>query len=82
MFVSGITAMVGEAGYTTMERKTIRPTMEIIGMYGGFQDEGIKTVLPSKAHVKFVARLAPGQVRRMLMYLHLRRTWCISSLTS
>ena len=35
--------------------------LQVVGMYGGFQAEGIKTVLPSEAHVKFAMRLVPGQ---------------------
>ena len=58
----GVGAMGGEAGYTTAERKTVRPTVEIVGLWGGFRDEGIKTVLPSEAHAKVSFRLAEGQV--------------------
>ena len=58
----GVGAMGGEAGYTTAERKTVRPTVEIVGLWGGFRDEGIKTVLPSLAHAKVSFRLAEGQV--------------------
>ncbi len=51
----------GEAGYTTIERMGIRPTLEVNGMWGGYTGEGGKTVLPSKAHAKFTFRLVPGQ---------------------
>ena len=57
----GVSQMVGEAGYGTMERKTVRPTLELTGIYGGFRDEGIKTVLPSEAHAKIVFRMVAGQ---------------------
>lgn len=57
----GVSEMVGEVGYGTMERKTVRPTLELTGIYGGFQDEGIKTVLPREAHAKIVFRLVPDQ---------------------
>lgn len=54
----GVDAMVGEVGYTTGERRTIRPTLEIVGMYGGYQEAGVKTVLPADAHAKIVFRFA------------------------
>ena len=57
----GIKKMVGEVGYLTMERKTVRPTLELTGIYGGFSGEGIKTVLPSEAHAKIAFRLVAGQ---------------------
>ena len=53
----GVRAMVGEQGYSTVERKSVRPTLELVGMHGGFQDEGIKTVLPRKASAKLSMRL-------------------------
>jgi acetylornithine deacetylase/succinyl-diaminopimelate desuccinylase-like protein len=51
----------GEPGYTTRERSWIRPTLEINGIWGGFQAEGIKTVLPNEAHAKITCRLVPNQ---------------------
>jgi acetylornithine deacetylase/succinyl-diaminopimelate desuccinylase-like protein len=51
----------GEAGYTTLERRTIRPTMEICGIWGGYQGEGAKTVIPAKAGAKLSSRLVPNQ---------------------
>ncbi len=51
----------GEPGYTTRERTWIRPTLEINGIWGGFQGEGIKTVLPNEAHAKITCRLVPNQ---------------------
>jgi acetylornithine deacetylase/succinyl-diaminopimelate desuccinylase-like protein len=57
----GIEALWGEAGYTPRERMWARPTLEIVGVWGGFQGAGIKTVLPSEAHAKIVCRLVPGQ---------------------
>ena len=39
----GISKMTGEVGYTTYERKTVRPTLELTGIYGGFMGEGIKS---------------------------------------
>lgn len=51
----------GEKGYTTNERTGIRPTLELNGIWGGYQGEGAKTVLPSKATAKISARLVPNQ---------------------
>ncbi len=57
----GVKELWGEKGYTTYERTGIRPTLEINGIWGGYQGEGAKTVLPSKAHAKISARLVPNQ---------------------
>jgi acetylornithine deacetylase/succinyl-diaminopimelate desuccinylase-like protein len=57
----GVSELFGEAGYTPQERTWIRPTLEINGMWGGFQGEGSKTVLPAEAHVKITCRLVPNQ---------------------
>ncbi|MFN8475183.1 MAG: dipeptidase [Anaerolineae bacterium] len=57
----GITDVFGEPGYTTHERLWVRPTLEIVGIWGGFQGEGIKTVLAREAHGKIACRLAPNQ---------------------
>jgi acetylornithine deacetylase/succinyl-diaminopimelate desuccinylase-like protein len=51
----------GEAGYSTVERTSIRPTLEVNGIWGGYIGEGSKTVLPSKANAKISMRLVPGQ---------------------
>ncbi len=53
--------MWGEKGYTTYERTGIRPTLEVNGIWGGYEGEGAKTVLPSKAYAKISARLVPNQ---------------------
>jgi acetylornithine deacetylase/succinyl-diaminopimelate desuccinylase-like protein len=53
--------LMGEKGYTTLERTSIRPTMEVNGMWGGYIGEGAKTVLPSKAFAKISMRLVPHQ---------------------
>ncbi len=52
----------GEAGYTTLERTGIRPTLDVNGIWGGYIGEGAKTVLPSKAFAKISMRLVPHQV--------------------
>jgi acetylornithine deacetylase/succinyl-diaminopimelate desuccinylase-like protein len=57
----GIDEVHGEAGYTTIERKGIRPTLDVNGMWGGYTGEGAKTVLPSKASAKISMRLVPNQ---------------------
>ena len=56
-----VPALFGEAGYTPRERAWARPTLEVNGIWGGFQDEGVKTVLPSEAHAKITCRLVSDQ---------------------
>lgn len=51
----------GEEGYTTLERTSIRPTLDVNGIWGGYIGEGAKTVLPSKANAKISMRLVPNQ---------------------
>jgi acetylornithine deacetylase/succinyl-diaminopimelate desuccinylase-like protein len=58
----GMTALVGEAGYTTLERNWARPTLDLNGMWGGFTGPGAKTVIACEAHAKLSCRLVPGQV--------------------
>jgi acetylornithine deacetylase/succinyl-diaminopimelate desuccinylase-like protein len=53
--------VMGEKGYTTNERTSIRPTFELNGIWGGYTGEGAKTVLPSKAFAKMSMRLVPNQ---------------------
>jgi acetylornithine deacetylase/succinyl-diaminopimelate desuccinylase-like protein len=57
----GVEELWGEKGYTTNERTGIRPTLEVNGIWGGYQGEGAKTVLPAKAFAKISARLVPNQ---------------------
>ncbi len=57
----GVNSLWGEKGYSPSERTGIRPTLELNGIWGGFQGEGSKTVLPSKASAKISARLVPNQ---------------------
>ena len=57
----GVKELWGEKGYSTNERTGIRPTIELNGIWGGYQGEGAKTVLPSKATAKISARLVPNQ---------------------
>lgn len=57
----GLKEVKGEKDYTTMERKGIRPTLDVCGIWGGYTGEGAKTVLPSKATAKVSMRLVAGQ---------------------
>ncbi len=56
-----IEAINGEKGYTTLERSSIRPSLDVNGIWGGYTGEGAKTVLPSKAYAKISMRLVPNQ---------------------
>ncbi|WP_434037506.1 dipeptidase [Formosa sp. 4Alg 33] len=56
-----IDAVYGEAGYTTNERNSIRPTLDVNGIWGGYTGEGAKTVIASKAFAKISMRLVPNQ---------------------
>jgi acetylornithine deacetylase/succinyl-diaminopimelate desuccinylase-like protein len=58
---TGAPGLFGEPGFTTYDRTWARPTLEINGIYGGFQGEGTKTVLPSTAHAKISCRLVADQ---------------------
>jgi len=57
----GVSAVKGEKGYTSDERCTIRPTLDVNGIWGGYIGEGAKTVLPGKAFAKLSMRLVPDQ---------------------
>ncbi len=56
-----VTDVYGEKGYTTLERQSIRPTLDVNGIWGGYTGEGAKTIIPSKAHAKISMRLVPDQ---------------------
>jgi len=68
----GAVAAVGEPGYTTLERQWTRPTLELNGMWGGYQGPGSKTVVPSEAHAKITCRLVPDQDPEELVALVVR----------
>jgi acetylornithine deacetylase/succinyl-diaminopimelate desuccinylase-like protein len=57
----GVSELFGEAGFSNPERIWTRPTLELNGIWGGFQGEGLKTVLPNKAHAKITCRLVADQ---------------------
>lgn len=57
----GITNPTGENGYTSIERRSIRPCLDVNGIWGGYTEEGSKTVIPSKAYAKISMRLVPNQ---------------------
>jgi acetylornithine deacetylase/succinyl-diaminopimelate desuccinylase-like protein len=57
----GVPELAGESGFTSLERMWCRPTLEINGMYGGYQGPGGKTIIPSFAVAKLSARLVPAQ---------------------
>lgn len=57
----GVPALFGEPGYSVIERMWVRPTLDANGVWGGFQGEGIKTIIPSKAGCKITSRLVPNQ---------------------
>ncbi len=57
----GVDVLVSEPGYTPQEHTAARPTLEINGIWGGFQGEGTKTVLPNEAHAKITCRLVANQ---------------------
>jgi acetylornithine deacetylase/succinyl-diaminopimelate desuccinylase-like protein len=58
---TGAPALAGEAGYNTLERVWARPTAEVNGIGGGYQGEGSKTIVPSRAFAKLSFRLVPDQ---------------------
>ncbi len=57
----GVDALFGEPGYSTLERAWARPTLEINGVSGGFQGNGVKTVIPQRVSAKITCRLVPDQ---------------------
>lgn len=57
----GLPALVGEVGYSTLERRGMRPTLDVNGLWGGFQGDGSKTIIPAHAHAKVSCRLVANQ---------------------
>ena len=59
---TGVSELVaGEPGYSILECKGIRPTLDVNGLWGGFTGEGSKTIIPAHAHAKVSSRLVPDQ---------------------
>ena len=56
-----VTKLVGEAGFTVLENKGSRPTLDVNGMWSGFVGEGAKTIIPAHAHAKLSTRLVAHQ---------------------
>jgi acetylornithine deacetylase/succinyl-diaminopimelate desuccinylase-like protein len=57
----GVPALIGEPGYTVLERLGARPTLDVCGIWGGFEGEGPKTIIPAHAHAKISLRLVADQ---------------------
>jgi acetylornithine deacetylase/succinyl-diaminopimelate desuccinylase-like protein len=72
----GVPQLFGERGFTPLEQRTARPTIEINGLTSGYQGEGSKTIVPAWASAKLTFRLVPHQTlpkARRLIIQHLRR---------
>lgn len=66
---TGVNETVSEKGYNAKEHTMARPTLEINGIYGGYQGEGTKTIIPSTATAKITCRLVPGQDPKQIQQL-------------
>lgn len=72
----GVPQLFGERGYTAIEQRSARPTLEINGLTSGYQGEGSKTIVPAWARVKITTRLVPNQKPSKIIRLvtqHLKR---------
>lgn len=67
--MAGVSALFSEKGYTALEHNSARPTLDVNGMWGGFQGEGTKTVIPAKAYCKITCRLVPNQTPEKVVEL-------------
>jgi len=73
---AGVSELAGEADYSTLERRWLRPTFEVHGLIGGYTDEGMKSVVPSSVVAKASCRLVPDQIPQEIVELvraHLER---------
>ncbi len=61
----GIFEVFGEESFSVMERRGARPTLDVNGIWGGFQGEGSKTIIPAQAHAKVSSRLVPDMDPQM-----------------
>jgi acetylornithine deacetylase/succinyl-diaminopimelate desuccinylase-like protein len=66
---SGALGLWGEPGYTALERRWTRPTVDFNGIWSGFQGQGTKTVTPAEAHLKITCRLVPDQDPKRILDL-------------
>lgn len=64
--------ITGEKDYNTLERISIRPTLDVNGIWGGYTEEGAKTVIPEKAHAKISMRLVSGQQHKKITALFMK----------
>ncbi len=64
---TGSNDLFGEEGYSTIERTGIRPSFDLCGIWGGYTEEGAKTIIPSTAHAKISFRLVPDQDYNVIM---------------
>ncbi len=58
---TGVRELTGEKGYSAYEQTALRPSLDVNGMWSGYQGEGSKTIIPASAHAKFSIRLVPDQ---------------------
>jgi len=79
----GSSAAIGEAGFTTLERRWARPTCEVNGLFSGYTGAGPKTIVPASATAKITCRLVPGQdpVKLVSNLEHFLKAQCPPGLT-
>jgi acetylornithine deacetylase/succinyl-diaminopimelate desuccinylase-like protein len=68
----GLRDVVGERGYTTLERLWARPTLDLHGLWGGYSGEGLKTIVPAEAHATLSCRVVPDQDTEEVIQLLVR----------